>query len=95
MILVARICGQKWLWWHESLGRNGSGSTNLWAGMVVLVARICGQKWFWELEFLWTETVLGARIFFFFRASPRGFLRLTVQATGLVILLEFLIIKKF
>jgi hypothetical protein len=93
MVLDVRICGQKWFWEHQSVGRNGSGGTNLWA-KIVLVARICGQKWFWELEFLLTETVLGARMVFFWRASPRGFLRLTVQATGLVILLELLIIKK-
>ncbi len=39
MVLVARICGQKWFWWHKSVSRNGSRSTDLWAEMV-LVARM-------------------------------------------------------
>ncbi len=46
------------------MGRSGCVGTNLSAKMVV-VARICRQKWFWELEFLWIETVLGARTGFF------------------------------
>ncbi len=29
MVLGVLICGQKWFWWHDSVGRNGTGGTIL------------------------------------------------------------------
>ncbi len=56
MVLDARICGQKWFWWHESVGRNGSVGTNLWWIETVLGDRISVDR---------NGTVLGARAGFF------------------------------